>query len=948
MVVTFKKKQFFGLGLTLLFMTLLLFVILSLTGKIKTNMLSIVEDRYDKVNDAMEIRQAVLLTDRELVNAIQEGNSPDIETLIPLLESNQKIVQESIVKLDGILNKPTSKKLLKEIDIAYREYLDTEKQLISGLKAGAKPADLRKIYYGSVAEKGELVKKVNEFKSYQERLMNESLKSANKSYDQLFAALFISVIAAAILITGVTLWVIRSTSRRLDSVAEGIKTIDYNNLAEIPRIKVEAHDEIGQISAAFNSMAVSLETYYNKEKKFTAEISEQNWVQTQSAELINLYHKSTEVEGLAEQLMANLAPAVGASLGAFYLMENQTLKKVGSFADGGGTAGRAEIALREGLAGQCAVKKEAIYIEDIPEDYTVISTGLGSMKPKSLLIAPVLVKDETVAVIELASLKPFTRAERILANKVFETLGMAVMNILGRMEIERLLLESQAQAEELQSQSEELQAQSEELQTQAEELRMINEQLEERTKDAEIKSAELLIAKEELEVKAKELQLSSKYKSEFLANMSHELRTPLNSILLLSEMLGEDTDENLTDEQKDFAKVIHTSGQDLLNLINDILDLSKVEVGKLEVVFDGVNIADFGGRLEHLFSHHAVRKGLGFMVDIEDNLPDLFYTDEQRLQQIVKNLLANAFKFTESGAVIASINRAEPNEIPAEPVSDTWLKFSVSDTGIGIAEDKQQLIFEAFQQVDGATMRKYGGTGLGLSISSEFARLLGGTVTVESEEGKGSTFTLLIPSLPKGVPTSGEAITPAVHNGASEDEGGVEASVGGEHPSGQVKAASVEVAAGNSVLFADGNPLMAEEEGHEESGSVPFNNLRGKTVVVADDDHRNIYALDKALSREGMRVLSVENGMECLEILQRTDNVDIILMDIMMPIMDGYETMQQIRGMDRYGNIPIIALTAKAMKGDKEKCLEAGASDYISKPLKMDQLFSAMRVWLAR
>ncbi|WP_409272251.1 response regulator [Neobacillus sp. SCS-31] len=944
MVVTFKKKQFFGLGLTLLFMILLLFVTLSLTGKIKTNMLVIVEDRYDKVNEALKIRQAMLITDRELVNAIQEGNSPNIETLIPLLVSNQKIVQESIVKLEGILNKPKSRTLLKEIDVAYREYLDTEKQLIDGLKAGAKPADLRKIYYGSEAEKGELVKNVNEFKSYQEGLMNQSLKSANKAYDQLFVALFISVITAAILITGVTLWVIRSTGRRLDSVAEGINMIDQGNLAEIPRIKVGEQDEIGQIAAAFNSMAVSLETYYQKEKEFTAEISEQNWVQTQSAELINLYHKSTEVEGLAEQLIANLAPAVGASLGAFYLMENQSLKKIGSYADGGGTPGRTDIALREGLAGQCAVKKEAIYIEDIPEDYSVISTGLGEMKPKSLLIAPVLVKDETVAVIELASLKPFTPAERMLANKVFETLGMAVMNTLSRMEIERLLLESQAQAEELQSQSEELQSQSEELQTQAEELRMINEQLEERTKDAEIKSAELLKAKEELEEKAKELELSSKYKSEFLANMSHELRTPLNSILLLSEMLGEDSDKNLTDEQRDFAKVIHTSGQDLLNLINDILDLSKVEVGKLEVVFDGVNIADFGGRLEHLFSHHAVRKGLGFMVDIEDNLPDLFYTDEQRLQQIVKNLLSNAFKFTESGAVIASIKVAEPDEIPAYPVSDTWVKISVTDTGIGIAKDKQRLIFEAFQQVDGATMRKYGGTGLGLSISSEFARLLGGTVTVVSEEGKGSTFTLLVPSLPKGLPAATESETKGEEFGSERDVAGAKASIGGRLASGAVDAASVEVAVGTS------NDMKSIEvaDDMEVSGAAPFNNLHGKTVVVADDDHRNIYTLEKALAREGMNVISVENGAECLELLSRTDNVDIVLMDIMMPVMDGYETMKQIREMDRYGNIPIIALTAKAMKGDKEKCLEAGASDYISKPLKMDQLFSAMRVWLAR
>lgn len=941
--MTFKKKQFLGLGLTLFFLVVMLFAILSLTGKIKTNMLEIVEDRYYKVNKAMEIRQSVLITDREIVHLIQDKKRMDPKEVIATLQENEKIIRGDILELEGILNQPKSKVLLKEIDSAYEDYSEMEAQLIAGMDRNLEPMKLRDIYYGAETEKDLLLQKVNEFKGYQESLMNQSLKTANQAYDQLFVALFISVALAILLITGVTLWVIRSTSRNLEAVADGINKVDYNNLDEIPRVQVEAKDEIGQIAASFNSMAASLETFYKKEKDYTAAISEQNWVQTQSAELINLYHKSTEVESLGEQLMSKLAPAVGASLGAFYVMENQSLKKVASYADGGGSPGKDDIALREGLAGQCAVKKEPIYIENVPEDYTVISTGLGMMRPRSILIAPVTVKDETVAVIELASLEPFTSAQKQLAKKVFETLGIAIMNTLGRMEIERLLLESQAQAEELQSQSEELQAQSEELQTQAEELRMINEQLEERTKDAEMKSAELLGAKEQLEEKAKQLQLSSKYKSEFLANMSHELRTPLNSILLLSEMMGEDPDENLTDEQKDFAKVIHTSGQDLLNLINDILDLSKVEVGKLEVVFDGVNIADFGGRLEHLFTHHAVRKGLGFMVEIEDDLPDLFYTDEQRLQQIVKNLLSNAFKFTENGAVIASITRAEPDEIPADPISDTWVKISVSDTGIGIAESQQELIFEAFQQVDGATMRKYGGTGLGLSISSEFARLLGGKVTVESKEGEGSTFTLLVPSLPNGLPA-------AEKETAQDREGAYLATAVRGNP---IDVASVEVAAGTSTADEDTGTAIfkaaaagASREGMLED--VPFSNLRGKTVVITDDDHRNIYALEKALQKEGMTVISAENGMECLEILQTTENVDIVLMDIMMPVMDGYETMKHIREMDRYGDIPIIALTAKAMKGDKEKCLEAGASDYISKPLKMDQLFSAMRVWLAR
>ncbi|ALC88825.1 histidine kinase [Bacillus sp. FJAT-18017] len=936
--MTFRKKQLLGLGLTVLFLVVLLFVILLNTGKMKENMLEIVEDQYAKVNAALAIRQSVLLTDRELVNIIYDGSDTDSATVIPLLRENQEFIRTSILELEGRLNKEKSKVLLGEIDTAFTNYLNMEQRLLAALESGATENELQQIYYSAANDKNLLLQKVNEFKTYQEGLMNESLETANSAYDQLILSLIASVVSATILIALVTLWVIRSTSRSLEAVTEGIQNVDYNNLEEIPRLNVESHDEIGKIAASFNSMAASLETFYKKEREFTEEISEQNWVQTESAELVNLYTRSTEVESLARQLMERLSPAVGASLGAFYLMENNSLKKIASYADGGGTAGREEIALREGLVGQSAALKEMIYMEDVPDDYTAISTGLGSMRPKSILIAPVMVKDETVAVVELASLKPFTNAQQRLAEKVFETLGIAVMNILGRMEVERLLLESQAQAEELQSQSEELQAQSEELQTQAEELRMINEQLEERTRDAEQKSAELQVAKEDLEIKAKELQLSSKYKSEFLANMSHELRTPLNSILLLSEMLGEDEESNLTEEQKDFAKVIHTSGEDLLNLINDILDLSKVEVGKLEVVFDAVNISDFGGRIEHVFSHHAVRKGLGFMVELGDDLPELFYTDEQRLQQIVKNLLSNAFKFTEQGAVVVQVEQASAGEKPDFPVSDTWLKISVSDTGIGVPKDKHQQIFEAFQQVDGATMRKYGGTGLGLSISSEFARLLGGTVKVESEEGKGSTFTLLLPSLPHGV----QEINP-IHEASKEVAIGVEHGIAtgtfvmGNHENNDKATANANESA-TAIALNSGNSDIQE----------PSNGLSGKTVIITDDDHRNIYALEKALQKEGMKIITAENGMECLEVLRTTDKVDIVLMDIMMPVMDGYETMKQIRGMERFDELPIIALTAKAMKGDKEKCLEAGASDYISKPLKIDQLLSAMRVWLAQ
>jgi len=442
---------------------------------------------------------------------------------------------------------------------------------------------------------------------------------------------------------------------------------------------------------------------------------------------------------------------------------------------------------------------------------------------------------------------------------------------------------------------------------------MINEQLEERTNDAELKTEELQTVKEELEEQAKQLKLSSKYKSEFLANMSHELRTPLNSILLLSEMLADDLDSELSAEQKEFAKVINSSGNDLLNLINDILDLSKVEAGKLEISFEEVYLSEFVDRLKRNFTQIAKSKDLDFHIDFHDDVPPIIYTDEQRLQQIVKNLLSNAFKFTKEGSVKISVNKAAMNEVMELPLSnyaDTWVKMSVTDTGIGIPADKHAMIFEAFQQVDGATMRKYGGTGLGLSISREFSQLLGGTCIVESKEGEGSTFTVFIPNLPGGIPLIGED----------------------------------QAASAIESEMAEPEAAVNENDNVEHSPSAV---LQGKTVIVADDDHRNIFALKNALNKEGMNVITAENGAECLEMINELEHFDIVLMDIMMPVMDGYETIRKIRGMEQNNDIPIIALTAKAMKGDRDKCLEAGASDYISKPLKLDQLLSAMRVWLS-
>ncbi|PWK14492.1 signal transduction histidine kinase [Tumebacillus permanentifrigoris] len=502
--------------------------------------------------------------------------------------------------------------------------------------------------------------------------------------------------------------------------------------------------------------------------------------------------------------------------------------------------------------------------------------------------------------IELASFELFTDMHMALLQQVVETIGITINSIAYHMQVEKLLKESQAMTEELQSQSEELQLQQEELKT-------INEKLEEQYNNSETKTRELQKTKEQLEDKATQLVLSSKYKSEFLANMSHELRTPLNSLLILAQMLAENSEGNLSQKQIEFANTIHASGYDLLNLISDVLDLSKVESGKMDVHLDEILLDELREFAQRQFSQLARQKGLLFTANVHPDVPVAIYTDEVRLQQIIKNLLANAIKFTEEGSVQLDIRVAG-----SSPLKDvgTVLAFSVTDTGIGIAHEKQEVIFEAFRQADGTTSRKYGGTGLGLSISREIANLLGGQLEVISVEGKGSTFTLYLPT---------------------------------EHLPAQ-SVVNVPLGTAHAALFAEdevSEVAVAQEVGAE----CP---LDGKKVLLVDDDMRNIFALTTALEAQQMKVIFAETGREGVEMLLENPDVDLVLMDIMMPEMDGYEAMRAIRQRSKFADVPIIALTAKAMKNDRDKCIDAGASDYISKPLNLEQLFSLMRVWLYR
>ncbi|WJH35897.1 ATP-binding protein [Paenibacillus sp. CC-CFT747] len=569
-------------------------------------------------------------------------------------------------------------------------------------------------------------------------------------------------------------------------------------------------------------------------------LEEYNWMQTQIAETATAFQSITQSEELTRLFLEKVASLMQAPYAVLYLRKfergEDSLVLSASYAADGRKVGEERFRIGEGLVGQCAADNRRMILTTLPADYVKVRSGLGTASPSSIMVSPVTLEGQVLAVIELASMEGFTPQQEQLLTQILETFGITLDRVMTRMEIERLLAESQAMTEELQAQSEEMQAQSEELQTQTEELRVINEQLEEQNVFAELKAKELEEAKEELETNAERLELSSRYKSEFLANMSHELRTPLNSMLILSQMLADNPKGTLTPEEQEYALIINNAGNDLLLLINDILDLSKVESGKLEIEAEPVNLTELPVALEAIFTPIATQKGIEFRIVMEESLPSIFYSDGQRLQQILKNLLSNAFKFTEQGAVTFSVGYSSGTKEGEGQDAVSYLVFSVTDTGIGIPEDKQLQVFEAFQQVDGATSRKYGGTGLGLSISREFAKLLGGTLTLESREGEGSTFALYLPHTAHGE-EAGERLLPA----ASEVAAAVSVAAAPE-----ALPAYAEPEPRSTVVTHSGEGPSANRApaGAASRDAAPF---AGRRVLVVDDDSRNVFALSTAL-----------------------------------------------------------------------------------------------------
>jgi CheY-like chemotaxis protein/signal transduction histidine kinase/HAMP domain-containing protein len=965
-------------------------------------------------------------------------------------------------------------------------------------------------------------------------------------------------------------------TNQVRAIAEVATNVTKGDLTR--SIQVDASGEVAELKDNINTMIDNL-------RLTTDRNTEQDWLKTNLARFTGMLQGQRDLTTVGRLLLSELAPLVNAHQGVIYQRtseESSGMTLLAAFADDGHNGHPAHIQIGEGLIGQCAAERRSMLITDLPAHTVPVRSGLFQAVPQNVIVLPVLFEDQVKAVIELASLSAFTASHLAFLEQLTASIGIVLNSIEATMQTEGLLKQSQQLAIELQTQQRELQQTNEQLAQKAQELA-------EQNVEVERKNEEIEQARRALEEKAAELALTSKYKSEFLANMSHELRTPLNSILVLGQQLTENPDGNLTAKQVEFAKTIHGAGTDLLNLISDILDLSKIESGTVTVDAEEIVFTNLLDMVTRPFRHEAENRRLTFDVHMDPHLGRSLVTDSKRVQQVLKNLLSNAFKFTEQGGVRLSVAAAVGGWSDDHPIlngTGSVVAFEVSDTGIGIPFEKQRIIFEAFQQADAGTSRKYGGTGLGLAISRELASLLGGEIQLRSTPGSGSTFTLYLPQTYVGPSAASMAVASSVSIPApmlassllsarvpeyqaeqivddrdhlqpddailliveddphyarvmcdlSRDRGfkvlvatrGAEALVLAReyHPTavsldvflpdmlgwtvlshlkqdpatrhipvqmltldedrqhGLARGAftfvtkptttegleaalarikeyatprrkrllvvednaaeqlsirellghdDIDIAVADTgktalailheepfdcvvldlrlpdmsgfevlerlrddvslsdvpVVVFTGKELSPEEDArlhtlarsvvvkgvesperlldetalflHRVVADLPVEKqqmldrlhrsddaLFGRKVLVVDDDVRNIFALSSVLERRGMTVLTAGTGREAIATLDATPDLAIVLMDIMMPEMDGYETMQVIRHNPAFQRLPIIALTAKAMKGDREKCLEAGASDYLAKPVNTEQLLSALRMWLHR
>ena len=690
-------------------------------------------------------------------------------------------------------------------------------------------------------------------------------------------------------------------------------------------ITVEASGEVAELKDNINLMVANL-------RETTRANREQDWLNTNLARLSSLMQGHRDPLEVARLIMSELTPLVSAQYGAFYLAapagdggQDEEFERIAAY--GFHRSGTTRFILGEGLAGQAALDRVRILVEDAPPGYVTVGSGLGQSAPTHLVVLPILFEDQVLGLLELASLHRFSDLHLTFFDRFVPTIGVTINAIMANSRTEVLLTESQRLATQLQERSDELQRQQAELRRSNAELEEKAALLAKQNRAIEVQNFQIDQARRTLEERAQQLAISSQYKSEFLANMSHELRTPLNSLLVLAKLLSENLDGNLTVKQVEFARTIHEAGADLLQLINDILDLSKVEAGKMEVHPAAIALDTLLDYVDATFRPTAAQKGLTFEIEVNPDVPTLIYSDEQRLQQILRNLLSNAVKFTAAGGVTLRVAQADPAIRFAGPLRDeaSVLAFAVTDTGIGIAEHKLELIFGAFQQADGTTSRGYGGTGLGLSISRDIARLLGGEIRATSRLGHGSTFTFYLPG--RQAAGAAGAASPMSRSGS-----GVSRTV----PADSVTALASAGRAASAVAGLD-------------DGSCQENDpLSGAKILIVDDDVRNVFALTSVFERYGAQIRYAENGRQGMEILDREDDIALVLMDVMMPELDGYATTAAIRRRPEFAELPIITVTAKAMKGDRAKSIASGASEYVTKPVDISHLIGLMRGWLER
>lgn len=899
----FATRLYVGFGLMITTMTILLLLNISNPTKQNQEMNELVQEHYEIIKRLHVIRVETFFLSSDITDASKidiKGKSVD-ERLMTINESVNILKQFNVNEEE--------KKQLSQLTRQVEEYEELFKRMaiVRSMNRELDENTVEKIN----SSRDSIFNLSTELISEQEVIMDKTMKNTEERLHLVINVGIASIICGIVIGLVLSIWSIRAITVRLRRVRNVMNSVE-NGSEQMPRIKIIKKDEIGEIAIAYNQMAASLETHEKKERLYKESIETKNWLKTQLAELSALAQEVLDITGLGERYIQALVPTVAASYGVIYIKkegDRPFLEKLAAYGD---HIGRQRVELGEGLVGQCLLDGKPIRLHDIPDNYIKISSGLGEAEPRSIIILPIQLNDEVLAVLEIASIYEFTEFHDELLQKATEQLGIILNRIQKQMQVHQLLEETQTLNDELQSQSEELQLQQEELRT-------INEELETQYKQAEQRSEDLQKAKLALEEKTQQLLLSSQYKSEFLANMSHELRTPLNSLLILAQILEENKEGNLTEKQIQYANTIHSSGKDLLDIINEILDISKIESGKVDPQISEIDIRGIISLIDNQFSAMAEQKGIRFEVSIDEDVPSIIYSDEQKIYQILKNLVANALKFTEYGIVKVKAYRYISI---TNPQRSEFIAFSVTDTGIGIPKEKQELIFEAFQQADGTTSRKYGGTGLGLSISKGLADLLGGIITVNSNQNKGSEFTFILPLLIGSNET--HFIDERKETAAAVESKGIH----------QMNAEVLEYSGDEPPVFED--ELLTANE----------NYLTGKHILLVDDDMRNVFALTTTLESVGIHVHFAENGREAIEVLRKKPNIDLVLMDIMMPEMDGYDAMKKIREQPVFENLPIIALTAKAMKDDREKCINAGASDYISKPVYIEQLLSLLKVWL--